>query len=76
MICLYFSGAALSGYITVVVYIKSWTPKDTRNARSRYLVVIAVIMRPRPNPNKAIININTGNISNAQVGVKDAPNQK
>lgn len=38
-----------------VAYMASWTPKPTRNAKSRYFVVSEEIMIPAPSPKKAMI---------------------
>jgi len=49
--------------MTVVAYIMSWTPKVMRKARSRYFVVKAVMINPKPRPNKAIIKTRIGKSS-------------
>ena len=61
---LYLSETVLKGYITGVAYISNCTPNVTRNERSRYLVVIALMINPDASPSEAIINTATGKNKN------------
>ena len=64
---LYFKGAELNGYITVVAYINRVIPNCNKNCKSLYLVVNDVIIIPKPRPNKAIKITKIGNKSNFYV---------
>src|ERR1043165_7188226 len=57
--------------MTGVAYISSCTRNETRNARSRYLVVIDVTNKPKPSLIMAITASNTGVSNRYALGVTD-----